>query len=156
VIVLDTHVLIWHALAPQRLSTQATALLGQGKQENRLYCSDITLWEIAMLMSKKRLEVETDAVSFIETAIAALVIQVLPVTPQIAGLSVSLPGVTHLDPADRIIAATAVCHQAVLLTADSIFLRVVGDVAKFICNYDCYGSHFLVPIAKNKKRVDFI
>jgi PIN domain nuclease of toxin-antitoxin system len=71
-----------------------------------------------MLVKKGRFDPGTDCLSFLETALAARALRVLPITPEIANLSVSLEGVVQEDPADRIIAATTLYHGATLITCD--------------------------------------
>lgn len=123
----DTCVLVFDALTPARLSERARAALDDGEDRGALFCSDISLWEIAMLVHKGRLDPGTDHLSFVRTAVAARGIAALPITPEIAHLSVSLPSLVHGDPADRIIAATAVHHRARLVTCDQN-LRDAEDV----------------------------
>jgi PIN domain nuclease of toxin-antitoxin system len=82
-----------------------------------LAASDISLWEIAMLIAKRRLFIDADAATFIEKALEARAIRVLPITAKIAVLSQS-DQFEHRDPADRVIAATAIVHGAQLVTAD--------------------------------------
>jgi PIN domain nuclease of toxin-antitoxin system len=114
--ILDTGVLIFDALAPNRLTPTAKQAIMDAEQQNQLFCSDISLWEIAMLIDKKRLDPGTDTLSFLKLTLAARSIQVLPITPAIASLSISLP-LVQAAPADRIIAATTVFHHAELITA---------------------------------------
>jgi PIN domain nuclease of toxin-antitoxin system len=115
VVVLDTHVLIYDALQPSRLSTRAgRAVRGA---YGPLAASDITLWEIAMLIAKGRLDPGTDAAQFIRDVVDARAVRVLPITAEIAVLAQS-EGFSHGDPADRIIAATAMAHRASLVSAD--------------------------------------
>jgi PIN domain nuclease of toxin-antitoxin system len=45
-------------------------------------------------------------------------VRLAPLTPAIAVLSTRLPGALHGDPADRMIAATALAHGARLVTKD--------------------------------------
>jgi PIN domain nuclease of toxin-antitoxin system len=116
-ILLDTCTLIYDALAPDRLTRAARRALDSGEAEGLLACADISLWEIAMLVSKGRLDPNTDTVTFCHLALDARGVRVLPITPDIAVAStrIDLP---HGDPADRLIAATALTHGAVLVTAD--------------------------------------
>lgn len=118
VILLDTNAIIFDALQPDRLSHTGHEKLDQGQKEGSLACCDISLWEVAMLMSKDRLNPGVPALEFINLVLAARSLEVLPIEPQIADLSASFGNHVGLDPADRLIAATAVYHRATLLTTD--------------------------------------
>jgi PIN domain nuclease of toxin-antitoxin system len=117
-IVLDTHVIIWDALTPERLSEPARAAIAQANQGDGLIICDISLWEIAMLLQRGRLRVDTDPLSFINLVLQANKTQVQAITPQIATLATQLPAEINKDPADRLIAATTLAEKATLLTAD--------------------------------------
>jgi PIN domain nuclease of toxin-antitoxin system len=118
VILLDTCVLIFDALTPERLTPTARSALDQGDRNGSLACADISLWEIAMLIAKGRLRPGTDALEFCRLALSARGIRCLPVTPEIAACSTTLP-LPQADPADRLIAATSVILKAPLVTADA-------------------------------------
>ncbi|MEA3336604.1 MAG: type II toxin-antitoxin system VapC family toxin [Chloroflexota bacterium] len=118
VILLDTHVIIWDALAPERLSKHAQQAILQANESGGILVCDISLWEIAMLIKKGRVQVDVDCQSFINLVIEANRIVVQQITPQIATLAVELPDVINQDPADRLIAATALAEDSPLLTAD--------------------------------------
>ena len=117
-IVLDTHALIYDALTPARLSARARKTIALAFAERSLACSDISLWEIAMLIARKRLDPAMDARQFLDDMIAARDVQVLPITTEIAVLSQS-DMFSHGDPADRLIAATARFYRASLITSDA-------------------------------------
>lgn len=124
-IILDTHVLVFDAIAPDRLSTLARRTLKEGRQQNKLSCCDISLWEVAMLVAKKRLALPVDIASFLQDIISANRLSVLAITPEVAKLSNS-PCFSHGDPADRLIGATALYYQARLVTCDSKLTNVRG------------------------------
>ena len=124
-IVLDTHVLVNDAMNPGLLSRRARAAIADGQAANFLCCSDMSLWEIAMLIARKRLRVDADAGKFLEGVLAARAIRVLPITVQIAVLAQS-DNFVHGDPADRVIAASALAHGAQLITADKRLRKVPG------------------------------
>ena len=71
-----------------------------------------------MIVQKQRVIVDTDIESFIEDILAARNIKVLAITPAIAEASQQWLAL-HKDPADLLIAATAVCHNLTLVTKDS-------------------------------------
>jgi len=117
-IVLDTHLMIWDALAPNRLSTRAQQEIAQANQSDGMLVSTISLWEVAMLVEKGRLQIATDSHSFINLLIQAKNIRLVAISPQIAVSSVQFSAAVNKDPADRLIAATTVTENASLLTAD--------------------------------------
>lgn len=117
-ILLDTHVIIWDSLAPNRLSVQAEQAIAQANQQDGMLIADISLWEIAMLVQKGRIQIATDCQSFITLLLQANKTRVVPISPAIATQAVQLPALVNKDPADRLLVATALVEQAVLVTAD--------------------------------------
>jgi PIN domain nuclease of toxin-antitoxin system len=115
----DTHVLLFWADRRDRLTKPALQALDNGREEGILACAAISFWEIAVLFRKNRLSlpVQHSPVSYMEDIIDSLSLAILPLTPDIAALAES-GIVAHGDPGDRLIAATAIVHQAPLITAD--------------------------------------
>lgn len=118
-IILDTHIVIWDALQPEKISRKARKMIDQANEMGEIIIADISLWEIAMLMKKKRLVVDTTYSEFISLVRAANHYSFECITPEIADLSVSLSTKINLDPADRLICATSIIRGAPLVTADS-------------------------------------
>jgi PIN domain nuclease of toxin-antitoxin system len=125
VVVLDTHVAVFDALQPRRLSRKAAKLLDEAEAASDLALSDISLWEIAMLIAKGRLAPGADAEQFLSDIVQARALRVLAITPRIAVLAQS-ERMVHGDPADRLIAATALAHRAVLVSGDQALARTAG------------------------------
>jgi PIN domain nuclease of toxin-antitoxin system len=90
----------------------------QDTHADAILLADISLWEIAMLVQKGRIQVNADIKSFLELALQAFAIKVRPITPQIAALAVRFSSSVNQDPADRIIMATAAIENVPLVTAD--------------------------------------
>jgi PIN domain nuclease of toxin-antitoxin system len=94
-----------------------------GRAEGSLACSDIVLWEVAMLAAKNRIAIPVPVEQFLEELIQALRLQILPISPAVAAKAQDTT-LEHGDPADRLIAATAIHHAAPLITADRKLARV--------------------------------
>ena len=119
-VVRDTHVLIRAALEPKKLPARVRRAL---EEEPETAASDISLWEIAMLIAHGRIGPLADPLQFLEDIVQARGLRVLPVTPEIAVMSQS-DLFAHGDPADRLIAATALVHKATLITADTQLRKI--------------------------------
>ena len=115
-IFLDTHVLLWMASDPRRLSKKAREAIREAREKTGVAIAAITLWELAWLAENGRIQVTGSVESFVrETASRVMV---APITPEIAAFAVQLPSSFPKDPADRLIAATAMVEGAPLVTAD--------------------------------------
>ncbi len=126
-IICDTHILLFWANEPKRLSKRAIAALECGRNEGVLAISDITFWELALLQERGRLHLPEGVTAslYMNRLVEALRLEVLPILPEIAVGSRSSQFL-HGDPADRIIAATAIHHHAQLITADEKLHTLVG------------------------------
>ena len=114
-LLLDTHILLWSLLEPERLSESVSSEL-QNK-ENELWISPITVWEIMILERKKRVRLEPDAATWIRRVLDRVPFREAKLNREIAILScmINLP---HQDAADRFLAATAAVFDLTLVTAD--------------------------------------
>jgi len=118
VIVLDTHALVFWVSDPNKLSSKARSTINQAFKKKTVYVSAISVWEIAMLVTKERLMLTMDVESWLEKVENLPGIQFVPVDTAIARKSVMLPDTLHSDPADRIIIATSRQLGATLITSD--------------------------------------
>jgi PIN domain nuclease of toxin-antitoxin system len=115
-IFLDTHVLVWMANDPKRLSKKAREAIREAREKTGVAIADMTLWELAWLAENGRLQVSGSVESFVRETAAR--VQTVPITPEIAAIAVQLPPAFPKDPAGRLIAATAIVESAPLVTAD--------------------------------------
>lgn len=118
-IIMDTCAIIWDALKPDKLTAKAKKAIDQADEHQALIISDISIWEISMLIKKGRIEIDTNATHFINLFLQSRNISVQAISPEIAELSVNFGAEINNDPADRIIAATSIIHNAQLVTADN-------------------------------------
>lgn len=121
-IIMDTCAVLWDALEPQKLTKKALEAIDNAEQQSALLVADISIWEIAMLIKKKRVQIDTTTANFINLFLQSRDISVIPISPEIAELSANFQTGINKDPADRIIAATAIIHNARLVTADKNLL----------------------------------
>jgi PIN domain nuclease of toxin-antitoxin system len=115
-ILLDTCAIIWDALDTSRLSPEAKNAIDRNERD--LIICDISIWEIAMLIKRKRLVVDATASGFINLLLQSRNYLVQEITPEIAELSVNFGSEINSDPADRLIAATSILRNAPIVTAD--------------------------------------
>ena len=122
-IVVDTHVIIWDALNPKLLSKNATNAIIEANETDGIIFCEISLWEIAMLINKARVSIDTSYIEFIKLVFLSNKYQFKGITPEIAELSTLFSEEVNKDPADRIIAATALTHDISLVTKDKNLLN---------------------------------
>jgi PIN domain nuclease of toxin-antitoxin system len=120
VIILDTHVWIWWASDPKKLTSAQRDLL-ENTQE-ALSVSVVSCWEIAAAVSKGRLTLSEPPEKWFEASLSANNLALVVLTPTICAKAYDLPSEMHADPADRLIVSTTICHNATLITSDAKIL----------------------------------
>ncbi len=113
-LLLDTHLLLWAAGEPRRLSRKARTAIAD--PANTLFFSAASLWEVAIKSSLGRADFQVDAVRLLR-GLAENGYEELPVTGRHAAEVTHLPGL-HSDPFDRMLVAQARAEGLLLLTAD--------------------------------------
>jgi PIN domain nuclease of toxin-antitoxin system len=115
-ILLDTHVLIWLAFEPAKLSKTAGEAIRASSRTGGLGISAITLWETAWLVTHRRVNFTGTAEAFLEEISSRT--SVFHITPRIAVLANQFPATYSNDPCDRLIGGTALAEGIALVTKD--------------------------------------
>ena len=115
---LDTHAWVWWLDGDARLTPSLRRALDDLPAERRPIVSDISLWEVAMLVSRGRLKLDRSLESWLQHATNPMTVTVWPITASIAAEVAGLPESFQRDPADRLIVATSRNRAAPLLTYD--------------------------------------
>lgn len=122
-ILLDTHIWLWAALEPHKLNSDVRRIITDPMAER--YLSPISLWELGVLLDKKRFALKEDFAIWVHRSIEDLRILEAALTWKVAQeLRFILPN--HKDPADRFLVATAVAYDLTLVTADQNLIGVPG------------------------------
>jgi PIN domain nuclease of toxin-antitoxin system len=125
-LLLDTHLLVWAAWTPRRISSAARLLIGS--IDNELIFSAASLWELAIKQALEKDDFEVDA-RVLRRSLLDNGYGELPVTGDHAIAIRSLP-LIHKDPFDRILIAQATVEGITLLTADPVMARYPGPIRK--------------------------
>ena len=120
-IVVDTHALIWQLNADAKMGRKARAKLETALARDQLSVSAVVFWEISLLASRGRLQLETTAARF-RWRVLEMGIRELPLGGEVALQAAALASVL-VDPIDCFIAATTLAHGAALMTADTRLLE---------------------------------
>jgi PIN domain nuclease of toxin-antitoxin system len=114
---LDTHALIWHLQNDTQLSNQAKSIIED--EENEILATTASLWEIAIKISLKKLELTLHTDEIYEKLIA-MDIRVLNILPNHIRTVQTLPH-HHRDPFDRMIIAQAQAENCPIISRDGAF-----------------------------------
>jgi len=123
-LLIDTHLLLWAAATPERLSPRAVARLEA--PENRLLFSAASLWEIAIKAALGRSDFTIDP-RRLRQGLIDNGYEELPLTGAHTLALADLPAI-HKDPFDRILIAQAKVEGLALLTADATLARYGAPV----------------------------
>jgi PIN domain nuclease of toxin-antitoxin system len=122
-IVLDTHVWLWWQDNPERLSRRAAKEIDGA---SRIGIPAICCWEAAHLFETGKVTPSIGIREWLESALAEPGVELLPISPAVAALAAGLESGFPGDPADRLIAATAIIEAATLITKDERLLEAPG------------------------------
>ena len=120
-LLLDTHIWIWNVGAPDKLKKRVAAAIQD--ERNELWLSPISIWELAILVKKRRIELDDEIGAWVSRALAHATFREAPLTYEVA-LEVEKIRFSHADPADHFIAASARVFDLTLVTADPRLLEL--------------------------------
>jgi PIN domain nuclease of toxin-antitoxin system len=123
-LLLDTHLLLWAAAQPDRLSAQARALLDSA--ENELFFSAASLWEIVIKSGLGRDDFKVDG-RLLRRGLLDNGYSELPIGSEHVVAIDNLPAL-HKDPFDRILVAQAQVEGITLLTRDPLVAQYPGPI----------------------------
>lgn len=122
-LLLDTHIWIWNDLEPWKLASDINRALAN--PENQLWLSPVSIWEIIVLLEKRRINLKQDFRSWADESVRDLQLQEAAISWEVAHeMRYTLLG--HRDPADRFLVATAKAYDMTLVTADERLMSVPG------------------------------
>ena len=123
-VLLDTHLLLWTSVRPDRLSNAARTLIDD--PANELFFSVTNVWEVAIKRGLGRLDFDVDT-RILRRGLLENGYTELPITSEHA-IAVGLLPPIHKDPFDRILVAQALVEAITLLTSDPVVARYPGSV----------------------------
>jgi PIN domain nuclease of toxin-antitoxin system len=115
-LLLDTHLLLWAAGAPERLSARARTLIDD--RDNEPLFSSASLWEIAIKCGLGREDIRVD-LRLLRRGLLDNGYQELPIDSRHALAVSDLPAM-HKDPFDRMLIAQSMVEGILLLTHDAL------------------------------------
>lgn len=122
-LLLDTHVWLWALQEPAKLGSKTQRLLENVHTE--LWLSPISIWETILLVERKRIRLKLSLEKWLDESLSRWPVQEASLTHAVARAARDID-VSHEDPADRFIAATARIYELTLLTADERLLEGRG------------------------------
>lgn len=130
-LILDTNALLWLCSGDSNLGMESRELVDAALLEDQLFVSALSFWEVGMLIAKGRLLLDRDVDEW-RRIVLSMGIKEYPMSGDIAVLSTTLKGL-HFKLADRIIVATALHHNGMLMTADS---RILNWTNRILMRHD--------------------
>lgn len=119
-LLLDTCAILHFSARPDRLSPGVIAQLTA--PETEVWCSAISIGEIACLQERGRIEIQGHWKTWFRTLLDTNGWNLMSIAGEIVEEAWSLPEPIHRDPCDRILIATSRVHRMPLVTTDSLIL----------------------------------
>ncbi len=122
---LDTHAFLWFIGGDRRLSPVARQLIAD--MDNELFLSTVSLWEIALKVSLKKLTLGKPFEELIPAQLVLNEIEIVPIDLEALNYLIDLP-FHHRDPFDRLLIAQAITKELPLISKDAAFVNYSVDL----------------------------
>jgi PIN domain nuclease of toxin-antitoxin system len=134
-LLLDTCAAIWISGEHPMSRESADAIQRSRDAGETIYVSPITAWELGLLASRGRMNIQMTPQRWFERLLEAPGLQLSDMPPSVLITSSFLPGEPPRDPADRIIAATAREYGYRIITRDRPLLEYAkqGHIRAIAC-----------------------
>lgn len=127
---LDTHVFLWSIMNSSQLSEKIIDILK--KPTNEIFVSSISIWEIAIKLRIKKLDLGGLPIEDLLRIGRKLDYSFLDLSPEDALGYLELEEETHKDPFDRILIAQCIKHKLIMISKDSEFKKFKSNGLKLI------------------------
>lgn len=117
---LDTHIWVWYVAASERLPRSLRGAIDDAS--GNVWLSPISVWELGMLHARGRVELEGGPRAWVTRALSRFPLAEASLTTDIALRSHEVD-LDHRDPADRLLAASALVHGLTMMTVDERLAR---------------------------------
>ena len=131
-LVMDTHILIWY-LEGIELSQQQVQIIESQRNLNQLYISAISIWEVSMLINKKKAAISIPINEWLNKVLSIPGLNIIDLSLTVLVESCNLPDFDHKDPADRMIIASTREIDGYLLTFDKRILEYANNGYLKLC-----------------------
>ena len=121
-LLLDTHIWVWSALEPWKLTSEVAHELGRAEA---IFLSPISIWELSLLSEKKTVKLNLDFGEWCKRSIEEQGLKEAPLTWDVAA-EMPFTRFLHRDPGDRFLVATAKVFDLTLVTADEKLITAPG------------------------------
>ena len=125
-LLLDTHLLVWAAGAPERLSSVARDMIED--PGNTLVFSVVSIWEVAIKHGLGRPEFQTDPRVFRQRLMNNSFKELLITSEHVVGVA-TLPAI-HRDPFDRLLIAQAIAEDLLFVSGDQKIGEYPGPIRR--------------------------
>jgi PIN domain nuclease of toxin-antitoxin system len=116
-LLLDTHVILWMAQEPERLTAIVHNKLNS---KDRLLFSHVSVWEIVIKSAINKIELRWPINEFVERTTEKHLLEILPISLEHIYKVNQLP-LHHRDPFDRLLIAASIVENIPIISSDAIF-----------------------------------